>query len=911
VVVTAGQRPPAPWADSPVAVLDDAALADPAPLVGVLHEAWAGRRPLVVSTATDVASLRSPRSVTAEPWTLPADFEVWEDRLQFLLWANNYDARSGEPVWWWARKAVRLGAQPGRQSGDVVVPGRGPAWVDGGPRQPFGPESLGGAALVHRESVERGLLRVAPALPTSLPADLAGDQQAAVTHAGGAARVIAPAGSGKTRVLTSRLHHLICDLGWERQAVLAVAYNKRAQEELDARTAAFRPRTRTLNSFGYSVVSAARRTPPPVLDERATRRLVESLAPAPRQRRSNTDPVAPYQEALSEVRLALTDPAVVEARRDDVPGLAEMFPRYRSALAEAGVVDFDEQVYAAIEALLADGELRARTQAGCRHLLVDEFQDLTPAHVLMLRLACSPVLDCFGVGDDDQVIYGHAGADPRFLLEFQRLFPGAGSHVLEVNYRCPPAVVTAANHLLSRNRRRVDKHTRPGRTDREEGLTVRLEAGKRGVEALVALVQEWRAGGEEPSQFAVLARVNSLLLAPQVGLVTAGVPIAGGLDGEALSRTGVRAALAYLRLAAARDGEMASPDIIEILRRPTRGLAQWFPDRLRRRPSWSLDQLEALAGTVPAAEAGKVEHLASDLAGLRAAAAGASTAGLLSYVEKEVGLGSAMGQLDRSRGAEGSSHLDDLEALAQVAALHPDPLTFGPWLRHVLTRRGADGGVLLSSVHRVKGMEWDRVVLWGANGGIMPHRLAGDVEEERRVFHVAITRARRLAVIMAERQRPSPFLAELEEPAPARDAGKSPAPGGGSEAVGRRRRAAPGVAGSPAVGGGGRGAPGGGGSPAAVGRRRAAVEDALRAWRRRRARLDQVPAYVVLSDRTLEALAEARPSSRGGLARVRGIGPAKLERYGDEILAVMGAAAAGPAPPAGPAGRARALGSGQ
>ncbi|HLI25056.1 MAG TPA: UvrD-helicase domain-containing protein, partial [Acidimicrobiales bacterium] len=818
--------------------VDGRTLADPAPAVGALHEAWAGRRPVVVALAVDVGPLRFPPSVAAEPWTLAADFEIWEDRLQFLLWANNYDARSGEPVWWWSRKAARLGAKPARGAGDVVVPGRGPAWIDGGPRQWFPAGALNGAAVVHRESVERGVLAAAPP-PGPSPPDLAADQQAAVTHNGGAARVIAPAGSGKTRVLTSRLRHLICDLGWERSAVLAVAYNKRAQEELDARTAAFRPRTRTLNSLGYAIVSDSRGAAPPVLDERATRRLVDSLAPARRQRRSNTDPIAPYLEALSEVRMALVDPAAVEEGRGDVPGLAQMFPRYRAALAEAGAVDFDEQVYGAIEALLADGGLRARTQAGCRHVLVDEFQDLTPAHVLMLRLASSPVLDCFGVGDDDQVIYGHAGADPRFLLEFHRLFPGAGNHVLEVNYRCPPAVVTAAGHLLSRNRRRVPKRTRPGRTGDAGGLTVRLEAGKGKVEALVTLVQEWLAGGDEPSQLSVLTRVNSLLLAPQVGLATAGVPTAGGLDAEALGRTGLRAALAYLRLAVASEGAMASADIVDILRRPTRGLAQWFPDRLRRRRSWSPSQLEALAAAVPAAEAPKVEHLAADLAALRAVAAGgASTAALLRFVEHEVGLGRAMGQLDRSRGAEGSSHLDDLEALHQVAALQPDPVRFEPWLREVLGRRGAGGGVLLSSIHRVKGMEWDRVVVWGADGGIMPHRLAEDVEEERRVFHVAITRARRLVVVIADRQRPSPFLAELRGPAPPAPR-RLPAGGGRPAAAGAglgddraRRPVAYPAAPHPAGG----------------------VEEALRAWRKERARLDQVPAYVVFSDRTLEVL---------------------------------------------------------
>ena len=124
---------------------------------------------------------------------------------------------------------------------------------------------------------------------------------------------------------------------------------------------------------------------------------------------------------------ASRDPEEVESSRDDVPGLAELFPAFRLQLAERGVVDFDEQIYGAVEALLRDGEFRRSMQRSCRHLLVDEFQDLTPAHVLLIRLLALPALDVFGVGDDDQCIYGHAGADPGFLIDYGRLFPARRS----------------------------------------------------------------------------------------------------------------------------------------------------------------------------------------------------------------------------------------------------------------------------------------------------------------------------------------------------------------------------------------------------------------------------------------------------------------------------------------------------
>ena len=111
--------------------------------------------------------------------------------------------------------------------------------------------------------------------------------------------------------------------------------------------------------------------------------------------------------------------------------------------------------------LLAEPETRAAAQAACRLLLVDEFQDLTPAHVLLIRLLSAPDLAVFGVGDDDQTIYGYTGASPDWLIGYAELFPGSGSHALEVNYRCPPAVVAGAERLLRHNRRRVDKVIRP------------------------------------------------------------------------------------------------------------------------------------------------------------------------------------------------------------------------------------------------------------------------------------------------------------------------------------------------------------------------------------------------------------------------------------------------------------------
>ncbi|MET0727130.1 MAG: ATP-dependent DNA helicase UvrD2 [Acidimicrobiales bacterium] len=921
VIVSAGAAAPAPWSGATRIVVDNGALADPAATVTELHAAWALRHPVVIEMAVDPGAFRAPEVCAAPLWEVGPGFEDWPGRLHFLVWANSYDAQAdGEPIWWWARKAARLGATEGGAA-DVVLPDGTPAWIDGGPRAPL-PVPLADAAVVHRGSVELGHLRPQPgAVPPA--AALAADQLAAVAHASGPARVIAPAGSGKTRVLTERYRHLLADRGYERDAVVALAYNKKAQEEMASRLPGLGARIQTINAWGYAILSRALGRRPEVLDEREVRSIVERLVPS-KQRRVNTDPIGPYIEGLSLIRLGLRHPEEVEDALDDVTGLAAAYGPFRAELRRRGAIDFDEQVVGAAEALLRDGDLRRAVQADHRHLLVDELQDLTPAHVLLVRLAAGPAADVFGVGDDDQTIYGHSGADPRFLIDYGRYFASAGEHALEVNYRCPAPVTEAAATLLGYNDVRVPKAIRPGPdvvTD-PEALQVHTHAADSGARALVDAVTGWLGEpGSEPAEVAVLARVQSLLLAPHVALADAGVPIDSILDESVLNRLGVRAALAYLRIAIDPDN-VRGTDLSEVHRRPSRGLPQWatkFLDRCR-----SISDVRGAAARIDDTRvATKLDDLAADLDRLaRVAGRGASSRDLLTAVRDDIGLGSAMTLLDSTGGASGS-HLDDLEGLLQVADLHPEAGSFEAWLRRSFHRQRADGGVTLSTIHRVKGREWDRVAVFGTTEGLMPHRLANDIEEERRILHVAITRGRQRVLVLGDRSRRSPFLAELDGSAPRGHLRAAPRPAVASSPAQRPPEVAttlPAAVGQQIkVLGGYEGAvdevtdtgvrlrldDGGSffvrfgervhqdGSPLTLGRPAsplaAVAATALRSWRTARAKSDRVPAYVVLSDKHLDGIAERHPGSLADLRACPGIGPAKLDTYGDEILEVLAA----------------------
>jgi DNA helicase II / ATP-dependent DNA helicase PcrA len=972
LVVLPGAAGPGAFANAPRVTIDEAVLASPegaAATAAVLHEAWDGRRRVVIELDVPLETLRAPEAERRPPYELDPGFTFERERLQFLVWANTYDGRKdGEPIWWHGVRASRIGAALGGPA-DVLLPDGTPAWCDGGPRRPVdGVDTV----VVHRDSIDAGLLTPARLRPPQ--AELAPDQLAAVAHPGGPARIIAPAGSGKTRVLTERIRHLLVDRGHEPQLVTAVAYNVMAAEQLRERTAGFRPTIRTLNSLGLNVCS--RRGDWRIADEPFCREVLSGLVKT--ARKVGTDPLAPYLDALATIRLGLVPPEKAEDLHPDAAGIAAAFPAYRDALHANGRLDFDEQIYNAVELLLADPDLRAEVRGEARTLLVDEFQDLTPAHLLLIRLVAGPAADVFGVGDDDQVIYGYAGADPGFLLDYRNYFPGAATYDLQVNYRCPPAVVDAARTLLGHNIRRIDKtiHAAPARpaetvphddTSADGAGVAALEAARTRLAAppadalvvrtvpnddmgpvTVEIVRQWIDAGVALSDMAVLTRVNSSLLPVQLLLDEANIPCRAAVGPWILERAGTAAALAYLRIAA-DPNRITRADLRATVRRPSRKISPKAIDMLAREAATSLRSIRGLAEwladkEVFAKDSDRVDAYASDLEALAQAMSkpGNTTADLLRLVRDTIGLGEAMETLDASKGAlDRSSNGDDLAALLQVAHLHPEGATFETWLHQKLAGARSSNGesgngasepmVHLATVHRVKGREWSRVVIFGADAGLFPHRLSIDTEEERRIFHVAITRAKDQAVVLADAASPSPFVDELHRPAPPRPAvdpddpnpfrrltmPSPPAqqtktkkaktsdepcfaalPGaeitlaGGLQATIKEVRRGEALVetktGSTIVSfGSAIRANGENVRLVAPADRVEAAIAALKAWRTALAKEEGKPPYVYLSDAHMIGIAERDPDTLDRLARCKGIGPGKLDAYGETLLALL------------------------
>ena len=928
VVVGPGQAAPGEWSscDRIRVAAVNRALADD------LGAAWRDRRSITIEL-TPGLGLDDPRVPAAEavtnlqPWEWSADLDLVAERLHHGVWANSIDARaSSHRRWHWAELACSLGATGTDTGGDVVLPDGTLAVCDGGPLD-IALSGRIGAPVLHRISLEHGLLQPLGA-NDPVGVRLAPDQLEAAAEPGATVRVIAPAGSGKTRVLTERARLLLQGWGLPPTAVALVAYNTRAANEMRTRLAdVVGVKVRTLNALGLRL--CGRRS---TIEELEVRRLLGDLVSFPR--RAETDPLAPWLKALGRVRLGLADPATVEGELPDVSDLERVARVYRAQLAGQEVVDFDEQVTGAIERLLGDPAFRLRAQRSARVLLVDEFQDLTPAHLLLIRLLSGPAGAVFAVGDDDQTIYGYAGATPRWLVDFGHWFPGAALHSLEVNYRCPAAVVAAASNLLTRNAVRVDKVIRAAWRDgtdvaESEGLSI-LPGDDGPATRAARRVRELLDGGAIPTDVAVLARVNASLAPVQVLLRNDGVPVNGGVSGQFLQRGGVRAALAWLKVATAPDRALPGPVLRDVARRPKRGMSGSLLDLIGKQRS--MDGLASLADWLDSKgsdrEAGKVRDLTNDLKQVRKVAERGTTAEVLAVLRSQIGEGgldASATALDQWSHGDISAHGDDLDALGELADLERDASQFPAWLSEQLSAPDDVDGITLASIHAVKGREWPHVVVHHVTLGLMPHRLAEDVEEERRVFHVALTRCR-FSTSIIPGSPPSPFLVELAQP------GKPSARGATPDVTATRVRAAGSRPVSPApqataqadmlaveVGtrfvhrghdyeivalstDGARALLGGGpatttvafGTSVTVGGREVVLAhprsaeawETMRTWRAKRAKAAGKPAFVVFDDKTLRLVAATLPTNEAGLLAISGIGPVKLESYGDELIAI-------------------------
>jgi DNA helicase-2/ATP-dependent DNA helicase PcrA len=662
--------------------------------------------------------------------------------------------------------------------------------------------------------------------------------------------VIAGAGTGKTRAITHRIAHGVLTGAYEARRVLAVTFTTRAAGEMRGRLRQLGVDGVQARTFHSAALRQARYFWPQVTGSslpEISQSKITLVGSAASRCRVATDRTM-VRDLASEIEWAkvsnvLPDAyaaAAATARREvanaDAATVARVYAAYEDLKSDRGVIDMEDILLSAVGLLATHPGVAEEVRAQYRHFVVDEYQDVSPLQQRLLDLWLGDRDDVCVVGDPAQTIYSFAGARPDYLVGFPRRFPATRTIRLFRDYRSTPQVVDVANAVLSSGGDSSSgvllKAQRPPGpaatfTEHPDELTEASWVAGR----IAALV----SAGASPREIAVLFRVNAQSEAYEQALADAGIPYVVRGAERFFDRAEVRQAMMLLR-AAARTDPGSEPDAPDAAAATAAVLASagWTP--------------QAPTGAGAARE--RWESLA----------AVASLAGEVVATRPSAGLTDVVAELE-----------------ARASAQHA-PI--------------ADG-VTLATLHAAKGLEWDAVFVVGCHEGTLPLSYAEtstQVEEERRLLYVGVTRARSSLSISWSLSRqpggrgtrqPSRFLDGVRPSGTAR-VDHPPAAG----ARGSRRTAVPArcrVCGSPLHDAVDRKLGRCGDCPSSVDDE---LFEQLRDWRLEQAREHKVPAYVIFTDATLTVIAETRPADEAELSAIPGVGRTKLERYGSDVLRI-------------------------
>ncbi|MCL8207910.1 MAG: UvrD-helicase domain-containing protein [Actinomycetia bacterium] len=599
-------------------------------------------------------------------------------------------------------------------------------------------------------------------------------QRRAVEQTEGPVLVLAGAGSGKTRTLTHRMAHLVRGLGVAPDRILAFTFTNKAANEMRQRVQALMDadaRGMWIGTFHATAVRILREGMPylgrdphflvyDADDARAVMRdVVRELNWDERQWTPQS-----LLAAVSRAKNQLLTPDRLDGDTFLSRRVREAYARYQQRLQALNAVDFDDLIMLAVELLEKHPEARARLAGRFQYVLVDEYQDTNHAQYRLIRALAAQHRNLCCVGDDDQSIYGWRGADIRNILDFQKDFPDAVVVRLEENYRSTPTILAAANAVVRHNTDRMGKELW---TRRPDGRRVRLfEAVDEEAEAwfVAQAIHDLIREGRRTDDVAVLYRTNAQSRALELALSRAGIPyrLVGGP--RFYERREVKDLIAYLRVIYNPGDDMSLARIVNV---PRRGIGEVAVQRLR---AYAADRGVSLAQAL--AEASQVPDLAPPAA--RAARelhqrfegwrrrTGVGLVELVQAVAEESGL---VAQWRQEHTAEGDERLANIAELVSEAKRFEDQTgsaDLGDFLGWIALATDldsvgeADRGVWLMTLHSAKGLEFPVVFLTGLEEGILPHAKAiedGQVEEERRLMYVGITRAQDLLVLTYARQR--------------------------------------------------------------------------------------------------------------------------------------------------------------
>ena len=627
-------------------------------------------------------------------------------------------------------------------------------------------------------------------------AELNPQQRAAVEAVDGPVLVLAGAGTGKTRVLTTRIAHILCTgraRGWQ---ILAVTFTNKAAHEMKHRIGGLvggavegMPWLGTFHAIGVKILRrhaelVGLKSGFTILDTDDQLRLMKQVIESAGLDKDRW-PARQLSGLIDSWKNRGLTPAKVprgEAFAFAEGKGAELYGAYQKRLKELNAADFGDLLLEVLRLLLDHPDLLADYQRRFRYILVDEYQDTNVAQYLWLRLLAggsAPNICC--VGDDDQSIYGWRGAEVDNILRFEQDFPGAQVIRLERNYRSKGHILAAASHLIAHNKARLGKTLF---TDDEMGCAVGLTGvwdDEEEARSIGEEIEAQRRAGKPLDEIAILVRASFQMRAFEDRFVTLGLPyrVIGGP--RFYERQEIRDAIAYLEVTLNPANDLKFERIINV---PKRGLGDTSVRRvveLARARATSLYQ--AAREIVETEElAGKTRKSLSDLVGMferwRGQVGSMKHTELAELILDESGY-TQMWQQDRSPQAHAR-----LENLKELVRFMHEFETLQGFLEHVSLVMDADGAeakdrVSLMTLHAAKGLEFDVVFLPGWEEGLFPHQRSLDengnagLEEERRLAYVGLTRAKRQAKISFAQNRrnrglwqaaaPSRFVDELPE----------------------------------------------------------------------------------------------------------------------------------------------------
>ncbi len=616
-------------------------------------------------------------------------------------------------------------------------------------------------------------------IESPLFADLNPTQREAVAATEGPLLVVAGAGSGKTRVLTYRIAHLVRDLKVPPQAILAITFTNKAANEMKERVASLvggaigsmwvstfhsacvRILRREASRFGY-------RTGFSIYDEADSLRLVTQCL-KDLDLDSKRFPPRTIRASISNAKNDLIDYETFASTGDGFfhEQVADVYRLYQQRLLEASAMDFDDLLMVTVELFGAFPDVLSQYQQRFRYVLVDEYQDTNRAQYTLVRQLTEAHRNLCVVGDSDQSIYRWRGADVRNILDFEKDYPDTRIVVLEQNYRSTEVILDAANAVIANNPRRQQKRLW---SDRGRGQAiVRFEGEDEHDEAgfVADQVDALTDEGFAASDIAVFYRTNAQSRVIEDTFVRRGLPYTVVGSVKFYERREVKDAMAYLRTIVNPDDQVA---IKRIINEPKRGIGDTtiaHVDRFSQRHGISFFDALARAGEIDALNAGAVRRIQEFLGVIDAltAAAGQGVGAAVRSVIVDTGYAAS---LEAERSIEALGRLENLRELESVAAefeavnegsvIGEEPFDdldafrrLELFLEQTALVSDVDefdegaGAVTLMTLHTAKGLEFPVVFLVGMEDGVFPHmRSLGDpaeMEEERRLAYVGITRA--------------------------------------------------------------------------------------------------------------------------------------------------------------------------